>query len=302
MPDLADLFPGFASHWIDTAEGKIFARSGGAGPPLALLHGFPQTHVMWHQIAPALARHFTVVALDLRGYGWSTAPQGDGDGALYSKREMAKDVVTAMAALGHVRFCLAGHDRGARVGYRLALDHPGRLEKLAVIDIVPTLVMWEKMDRQRALQVYHWSFLAQPAPLPERLIGANPIWWLDYTLASWTAAKSLDHFDSDALAHYRAFFNDPARIHATCEDYRAGATIDLADDTAALAAGQTTGCPTYVLWGTGGVPAKGASPLDAWHTSFAPDAAGEAIQGGHFLPEENPQATTEALLRFLQGR
>jgi haloacetate dehalogenase len=301
MPDLADLFPGFASHWIDTPEGQIFARSGGAGPALVLVHGFPQTHVMWHRIAPALARQFSVVALDLRGYGWSTAPKGAGDGALYSKREMAKDVVAVMQALGHVRFALAGHDRGARVGYRLALDHPGRLDRLAVLDIVPTLVMWETMDARRAMRNYHWTFLAQPSPMPERLIGANPILWLDYTMASWTATKSLEHFDPEALAHYRAFFNDPARIHAVCEDYRAGATLDLAHDTASLAAGQATGCPTHVLWGTAGLPAMASSPLDAWQTSFAPRATGKSIAGGHFLAEENSEATAAALLRFLAG-
>ena len=301
MPDLADLYPGFASHWIDIPEGKIFARSGGAGPALVLVHGFPQTHVMWHRIAPALARQFSVVVLDLRGYGWSSAPKGAGDGALYSKRELAKDVVAVMQALGHVRFALAGHDRGARVGYRLALDHPGRLERLALLDIVPTLVMWETMDSRRAMQNYHWTFLAQPAPMPERLIGANPVYWLDYTLASWTASRSTEPFDPEALAHYRAAFNDPARIHAMCEDYRAGATIDLAHDTASLAAGQATSCPTHVLWGTAGLPAKASNALDAWQTSFAPRATGEAIPGGHFIAEESPDATAAALLRFLAG-
>ncbi len=298
MPDPADLFPGFASHWIDTAEGRTFARSGGSGPALALLHGFPQTHAMWHAIAPALAERFTLVAMDLRGYGWSSAPRSEG-GALYAKRAMAADVIEVMQALGHVRFSLAGHDRGARVGYRLALDHPGRVARLALLDILPTLTMWETMDASRALQVYHWMFLAQPAPMPETLIGGQPAYWLDHTIASWTAARSLKGFDARALAHYRAFFSDPARIHATCEDYRAGATLDLAHDREARAAGLTTGCPTHVLWGTSGIPAEGASPLDAWRATFAPDATGEAIAGGHFIAEENSAATASALLAFL---
>lgn len=301
MPDLADLFLGFASHWIDTEAGRIFARSHGSGPPLVLVHGFPQTHVQWHRIAPQLAEKFAVVALDLRGYGWSSAPRGDGGKAVYSKREMARDVVAVMEKLGHVRFSLVGHDRGARVGYRLALDHPGRVDKLALLDILPTLTMWETIDARRAMQVYHWTFLAQPAPLPETLLNANPIFWLDHTLASWTKAKSLDAYDPRALAHYRAFFNDPSRIHACCEDYRAGATTDLACDREDKAAGRTLACPTHVIWGSAGIPAAGASPLDAWQATFAPQATGEAVDAGHFVAEENSEATLAALTRFLEG-
>lgn len=297
MHDPVDLFPGFASHHIAGEAGTIFARSGGAGPLLVLLHGFPQTHVMWHRIAPDLARRFHVVALDLRGYGWSAAPRSEG-GAHYTKREMARDVLRVVDELGGVRFSLVGHDRGARVAYRLSLDHPGRLEKLALIDIIPTLAMWEGMDARRAMQVYHWSFLAQPAPLPEMLIRGAHRDWLDHTLASWTATRTLEAFDPRALAHYRAFFADPARIHATCEDYRAGATLDLAADRASRKLGETIDCPVHVLWGEAGIPASGASPLEAW-TPFAPQVTGEAIPGGHFLPEENPEATLAALEAFL---
>jgi haloacetate dehalogenase len=297
MGDLADLFPGFDAKYIPTEEGQVFARIGGKGPPLVLLHGFPQTHVMWHKIAPELAKTHQVIAMDLRGYGWSSAPRSDEAHTTYSKREMAKDVLRVIDELGHTRFALAGHDRGARVGYRLALDHPGRVTKLALLDIIPTIAMWERMDARRAMQVYHWSFLAQPAPMPETLIGKAPAEWLEHTLASWTLTKDLSGFDPRALRHYRAFFNDPARIHATCEDYRAGATRDVEADEASRAAGERIDCPVHVLWGEAGIPASGSSPLDAWK-SFAPEATGEAIASGHFLAEENPAKTLGVLKAF----
>ncbi len=296
--DLADLFPGFESRWFDGPEGKIFARIGGEGPPLVLLHGFPQTHVLWHKIAPALAKTHRVILPDLRGYGWSTAPHGDARHDTYAKRAMAQDILTLTEALGYTRFAMVGHDRGARVAYRLALDHPGRLEKLAVLDIIPTITMWERMDAKRAMQVYHWSFLAQEAPMPENLIAQAPREWLEHTLASWTAKKDLGAFDPRALQHYRAFFADPARIHACCEDYRAGATRDAEADEVSRAKGETIHAPVLVLWGEAGIPAEGASPLAAWQ-EFAPGAQGEAIKAGHFLAEENPGATLKALQRFL---
>lgn len=299
MDDLADLFPGFASHWISTEIGRIFARSHGDGPPVVLLHGYPQTHVMWHAIAPALARTHSVVCLDLRGYGWSSAPEGDGGRELYTKRAMAREVVAVMEALGHIRFAVVGHDRGARVGYRLALDHPGRVERLALLDILPTLAMWEGMDAKRAMKVYHWMFLAQPAPLPERMIQPDPLAYLDHTLASWTAAKTLSAFDPRALAHYRTAFNNPDRIHAFCEDYRAGATTDLAHDRASRDAGQHITCPTLVLWGEAGIPSENGGPLAAWRETFAPRAEGRVIKGGHFIAEENTAGTLAALTTFL---
>ena len=298
MSDLADLYPGFASHWVDTDAGRIFARSGGAGPPLVCLHGFPQTHVMWHRIAPVLAQRFTLVLPDLRGYGWSSAP-GSTHGALYAKRVMAQDVVTLMEALGHVRFRLLGHDRGARVGYRLALDHPGRIEKLALLDIAPTLDTWEGMDKARALKMYHWLFLAQPEPLPEKMIGADPLAYLDHKLADWSAGKSLAVFDPRALAHYRAAFNEPSRIHAMCEDYRAGAGVDHALDEADRAAGRRIETPLLALWGSAGNYATGAGPLEAWRR-WSPGVTGAAIDSGHFLAEENPDATAKALLDWFE--
>jgi len=297
MTDLADLFPGFATHWIATRAGRFFVRAKGDGPPLLLLHGYPQTHVEWHKIAPQLAERFTVVLMDLRGYGWSGAPRSE-NGALYSKRLMAQDAIAVMEQLGHIRFSLVGHDRGARVAYRLALDHPERLEKLALIDIIPTAARWQALNAAEALKAYHWTFLAQPEPMPETLIGGAAPFYVDFTLAGWTAAKDLSAFDPRALAHYRAAFNEPSRIHAACEDYRAGATLDLATDEADQAAGKKIAVPVLVLWGGRGLGGGGASTLDVWR-QWAHNVQGQPIAGGHFLPEENPEATLEALLAFL---
>jgi haloacetate dehalogenase len=259
----ADLFPGFAARHLDAGDVKLFARIGGSGPPVVLVHGYPQTHVEWRHVAPRLAARHTLVVLDLRGYGDSDAPPSR-DGAAYAKRVMAGDVVAAMAGLGFDRFAYVGHDRGARVGYRLALDHPGRLTRLAVLDIVPTAEMWRGMNAKLAMAVYHWQFLAQPAPLPETMIGRAPREYIDHTLASWTKTKTLDAFGPAALAHYRALFDDPRRIHACCEDYRAGATLDWLYDEADLAAGRTIETPLLALWGAAGLPAQGESPLDVW--------------------------------------
>jgi haloacetate dehalogenase len=297
MPELADLYPGFATHWIDVPMGRIFARSKGHGPALLLLHGYPQTHVEWHPIAAELAERFTVVLMDLRGYGWSSAPLSEA-GALYTKRLMAQDAVSVMEALGHVRFSLVGHDRGARVAYRLAFDHPERLDKLALLDIVPTATMWQSMNAKSAMKVFHWLLLAQPSPVPETLIGQAAVFYLERALSSWSGAKGLESFDPRALAHYRAAFNEPSRIHASCEDYRAGATLDRAYDEADQKAGRKIEVPLLVLWGTQGIPTGGVSPLDVWR-EWASDVRGEAIDCGHFLPEENPQATLAALLAFL---
>lgn len=301
MPDLADLYPGFAAHWIDTSVGKIFARAGGQGPPLLLLHGYPQTNAMYHRVAPALARHFTLVIPDLPGYGWSAVPRADADHAPYTKRAMAAVMVEAMEKLGHVRFRLAGHDRGGRVAYRLALDHPGRLERLAVLDIVPTWAMWHGMDRNLAYKVWHWPFLSLPAPFPETLIGKDPVYYLEWKMASWTKTKDLSAFDPRALDHYRMAFSDPLRIHATCEDYRAGRTSDLAADEADRAAGKKIGCPLLVLWGAAGIPSETAGPLAIWR-EWANAVEGGPIDSGHFVCEENPEATAAALLAFLAAR
>jgi haloacetate dehalogenase len=295
MMDRVDFFPGFDEHRIVVGDVTLYARIGGAGPPLVLLHGYPQSHAMWRRVASRLAERFTTVIPDLRGYGASSIPASQkGEG--YSKRVMGVDIVALMQALGHQRFSLAGHDRGGRVGYRLALDHPERIESLAALDIIPTGEMWRGMDAARAMSVYHWMFLAQPEALPETLIGRAPREYIDHTLASWTAAKSLDCF-GEALDAYREAFADPARIHATCEDYRAGATIDRTADEADLAAGRKIAAPLLVLWGESGIPAAGTSPLDLWRR-WASDVRGHRVAGGHFLPEEAPEATAKALLDF----
>jgi len=294
MPDLADLYPGFASHWIDTSAGRIFARSGGEGPPLLLLHGYPQTNVMWHRVAPALAARFRLIIADLPGYGWSDAPAADAAHAPYAKRAMAGAMIEAMEKLGHIRFRLAGHDRGGRVAYRLALDHPGRLDKLAVLDILPTWAMWHRMDARLANRAWHWMFLALPAPFPETLIGKDPRYFFDTRAAAGTKIKNLSAFDPRALAHYHAFFDDPVRIHATCEDYRAGRTSDLAHDEETRAAGGKISCPVLAIWGAaGGIPV----PLATWR-EWATDVRGFAIESGHYLAEEAPEATAKALLEF----
>jgi haloacetate dehalogenase len=298
MSDITDLFPGFQSHWIDTEAGRIFARAGGSGPPLVLLHGFPQTHVMWHRVAPELAQRFTVVAMDLRGYGWSSAPDSD-DGASYTKREMGKDVVAVMADLGHVRFRVCGHDRGARVGYRLALDHPGHVEKLALLDIQPTCEVWRSI-RSGDTPGAHWEFLSKPAPEPETAIRKAPDTFFEGLLAGWTQGESLRAFDARALSQYRAAWGDPSRIHAMCEDYRAGAHQDLEQDEADLAADRHIDCPVLVLSGdfflTRGLPTP---PLETWRRTFAPKASGQMIDSGHFLAEENAAQTLAALSGFL---
>ena len=291
-----DAFDGFEAEEFALGEATIFARRGGSGPPLLLLHGYPQSHWMWARVAQALAGRFTIVAPDLRGYGRSSAPPSH-KGERYSKRVMANDAVALMAALGHERFAVAGHDRGGRVAYRLALDHPDKVTKIAVLDIAPTWEMWAGMDAARAMSIYHWMFLAQPEPLPETLISAASQFYIDAKLASWTGDQSLKCFDAQALDAYRAAFRDPARVHATCEDYRAGATIDRALDEADRAAGRRIAAPLLALWGTKGIPAKGDNPLDVWRR-WAIHASGAGIESGHFLPEEAPEATAKALAEF----
>jgi haloacetate dehalogenase len=297
MSDLADLFPGYASHWIDTSAGRMFARTGGEGPPLLCVHGYAQTNVMWHKVAPALAKHFTLIIPDLPGYGWSYAPKSGPGHSPYDKRSMANVMIEIMEKLGHIRFRLAGHDRGGRVAYRLALDHPGRVEKLVTLDIIPTYNMWHGMDDVLAMKVWHWQFLALKEPMPELLITKDPIGYIDYKMASWTKSKDLSSFDPRALAHYHAFFSDPLRIYATCEDYRAGRTTDLVNDEIDRKAGKKITVPMCALWGTGGIP-DASGPLNIWK-EWATDLTGAAIDSGHFVCEENPDATSKAMLDFL---
>ncbi|MEC9367179.1 MAG: alpha/beta hydrolase [Pseudomonadota bacterium] len=300
MSALPDLFPGFESKMLPGKGAELFARTGGNGPPLVLLHGYPQTHAAWHRLAPGLAKHFSVIIPDLRGYGQSSCPVSDKEHYAYSKRAMAEDVAEAMASLGHKRFSLIGHDRGARVGYRLALDHGDRLDKLVLLDILPTYVMWESMNRGLAMSAYHWLFLAQPHPMPETLISKSPAYYLEHTLASWSLPKSLSVFDKGALKHYRALMESPERVHAFCEDYRAGQTYDYAADERDVKAGRKIKRPTLILWGTDYVAKRAASPLDTWK-SWCEDVRGQSIVSGHFLAEEVPEETLKLILEFLRG-
>jgi haloacetate dehalogenase len=292
------LFPDFEARDVQTSGTTIHLVRGGQGPPLLLLHGYPQTHVMWHRVAPALARDFTVVAADLRGYGDSGKPPGGADHAGYSKRTMALDQVEAMRALGYERFALAGHDRGARVAYRLALDHPAVVTRLAVLDIVPTYAAFSNVSKAMATNTFHWFFLIQPYDLPEHLIGGDPAYFLRTMLARWSGG-GLDVFDAAALAEYLRCFSDPATIHASCEDYRAGATIDYELDGADHGQ-RRIGCPLLALWGgRGGGAQRHGGPLEIWR-EWADDVRGEALNCGHFLPEERPDETAAALRAFFR--
>jgi haloacetate dehalogenase len=297
MADMSDLYPGFRSLRIAGPAGEIAVLVGGSGPPLLCLHGYPQSSACWHRIAPTLAAHATLVLMDLRGYGASAAPVGDAGHTIYSKREMARDCLTVMAALGYPCFSVMGHDRGARVAYRLALDHPDAVDKLIILDILPTGDAFGRMRSASAYKSYHWLFLAQPYPMPEALITASHRAYVDHTLTGWTMGKSLDIFDPKALATYRALVADPARVHAICEDYRAGWHVDRVIDEADRAAGRVIDRPTLVLWGSDYVGKGGGDPLDIWR-AWAPKATGAEIVSGHFLAEEAPEETSAEILRF----
>jgi haloacetate dehalogenase len=286
----------FETRRISLAEAEIFLRIGGKGPPLLLLHGYPQTHLIWHRIAPTLARSFTLVMPDLRGYGRSKGPPPDAEHRAYSKRSMAGDMIAVMERLGFKRFRLAGHDRGARVAYRLCLDHPERVEQVAVLDVVPTLEVWDEMDWQRALGTYHWPFLAVPAPLPERLIGAEPEFFVRHLIQRWAGRE--DALDPEAVADYVAQFRNPAVIASTCEDYRAGASIDREHDLADRQAGRKIACPLLVIWGRD-YSASAASPAEVWRR-WADRVEEVALDCGHFIAEEEPQACADALIDFFR--
>jgi haloacetate dehalogenase len=289
----------FRAAEIETGETSIFARWRGSGPPILLLHGFPETHLMWRSVAPFLARHFTVVCADLRGYGQSGCPASTPDHAPYSKRAMAQDMIAVMRHLGFPRFSVAGHDRGARVAYRLALDYPERVERLAVLDIVPTVDAWELADAKFAIAFWPWSLLAQPEPLPERFLSGAPDAVIDDALGGWGSPPHA--FGREVREAYIQALSDPDRVHAICEEYRAAATVDCDDDQADRAAGRRIACPVLALWSGGG-------PLDSWYAAaggplalwraWAEDVRGHPVKGGHFFPEERPQETAAALRRF----
>ena len=288
------MLDGFDQTRVPTSGAEINVRKAGSGPPLLLLHGYPETHVMWHKVAPRLAERFTVVLTDLRGYGDSAKPAGGDDHAAYSKRAMAQDQVEVMAALGFDRFAVVGHDRGARVTHRMALDHPERVTKAAVLDIAPTLYMYEHADMALATAYYHWFFLIQTFDLPERLIGADPDFYVDKKIGKWSKTEGC--FSAEALAEYKRCFADPATIHATCEDYRAAAGIDLEHDRADLE--RKIACPLLVLWGAEGVIERTYDTLAVWRAR-AGNVSGRALPCGHFLPEEAPEETLAELVAFL---
>jgi haloacetate dehalogenase len=287
---------GFETREIPAGDIMVAAAVGGEGPPLLLLHGYPQTRACWHRVAPGLARRFTVVAADLRGYGDSSKPPGGDDHAAYSKRAMAADMVGAMRALGFTRFGVAGHDRGGRVARRMALDHPEAVDRVAVLDIVPTLTLFDGTDQAFATAYYHWFFLIQPDGLPETMIGRDPEWFLRETVRRWSG-RALP-VDEEAIREYVRCFSEPAAIHASCEDYRAAAGIDLVHDRAD--AGARIACPLLVLWGAHGAMHRLYDVLDAWRPSAA-DVCGRALPGGHFLPEECPDETLAELSAFFGG-
>jgi haloacetate dehalogenase len=288
------MFEGFEIREVDTAGTRIHLRVGGSGPPLLLLHGYPQTHAMWHRVAPRLAGRFTVVCPDLRGYGDSGKPASDPEHRVHSKRATASDMVEVMAALGHQRFGLAGHDRGGRVAHRLALDHPERVERLAVLDIVPTRTIFRAINQTIASGYFHWFFLIQPDGLSEHMIGADPDFYLRWVLGRW--GMGLGAFAPEALAEYERCFRDPAVIHASCEDYRAAASIDLVHDEADLE--RRIQCPVLALWGRRGLMERHFDVLATWRERSAGPVSGRALDCGHFLPEERPEETAQALLAF----
>lgn len=278
---------------ITTDGAEINLVTGGEGPPLLLLHGYPQNLTMWRKILPRLGRHFTVVASDLRGYGDSSKPAGGDDHGAYSKRAMALDQLQVMNHLGFERFSVAGHDRGGRVAHRMALDHGDAVARLAVLDIVPTHKLFTTADKAFATAYYHWFFLIQPDDLPETLIGADPAYYLDQLLGRWGQTEGA--ISPRARAEYLRCFSDPAMIHASCEDYRAAASIDLDHDDADL--DRKIACPLLVLWGMRGAMHRLYDLLDCWRER-ASDVRGQALDCGHYLPEERPEETADALVEF----
>ena len=292
----------FEAAEVESGETSIFIRWAGAGPPLLLLHGFPQTQLMWRRVAPLLAEQFTVVCADLRGYGQSGCPASTRDHEPYSKRAMARDMVAVMASLGFQRFIVAGHDRGGRVAYRLALDHPALVDSLAVLDIVPTQDAWQMADARFATAFWPWSLLAQPEPLPERLLAAAPEAVIDDALAAWGSPARV--FDAEVREAYVRALSNPVSIHAICEEYRAAATLDREHDAEDRLAERRIACPVLALWSDRGPLAQWylevGGPVGIWQ-AWADDVRGLPVAAGHFFPEEIPQDTAAALSSFFGG-
>ena len=301
MTSTAPWFDGFDTHHIATSGADIFVRTGGTvgAPPLLLLHGFPQTHAQWHRVAQRLANDYFLVLPDLRGYGDSSHAPGEPDHANYSKRAMAQDMAEVMTALGHDHFYLCGHDRGGRVAHRLALDHAARVKKLCVIDIAPTLDMYDRTDMDFARAYYHWFHLIQPAPLPERMIVGDALPYLHTKLGGW-GGTGLSIFEPQALADYERCFT-PATIHTMCEDYRASAGIDLAHDRHSRERGEKVACDMLVLWGERGVVQRMFQPLALWQAQCAGTVSGQTLPCGHYMPEECPTEVAQLLGQFMVG-
>jgi haloacetate dehalogenase len=291
--------PGFTKARVALSDIALSVHSVGEGEPLFLLHGYPQNHMCWAGVAPAFARVFHVVVPDLRGYGESDAPPDNEDHTVYSKRRMALDIVELADALGFRRFSLLGHDRGARVAYRLALDHPERVERLGIIEVIPTADFWDAWTAELAYKAYHWTFLAQPSPLPETLISADPEGYVEHTLRSWTRERTLDPFPAASLEAYRRQARDPARIAAMCADYRAGATTDRDMDRADRDAGRRIAAPLMFLCGEDGFPAQTGDPTAPWRR-WADDVRSATCTSGHFAMEENPDAVLSVFLPFFR--
>lgn len=301
---IMDNLEDFQPVLVDTGDTSIFARWGGSGPPLLLLHGFPETHLMWRKLVPRLSKDFTLVCADLRGYGLSGRPPSAPDHAPYAKRAMAGDMVTLMAELGFRSFFVAGHDRGGRVAYRLALDHPARVARLAVLDVVPILEVWKRADARLAKSFWPWSLLAQPEPLPERLILGAPEAVIDDATGGGWGSPPLA-FEPEIRAEYLDALRSPDAVHAICEEYRAAAGIDVDHDAADRSAGRRITCPLLVLWSEAGAlgtwyQASGG-PLAIWR-DWATDVRGEAVAAGHFFPEEAPERTAQLMRAFFTAQ
>jgi haloacetate dehalogenase len=292
-------FSGFELREVTTRRGPVRLRQGGSGPGLLLLHGNPQTHAMWHLVAPGLAERFSVVCPDLPGYGFSHKPPPTADHAPYAKREMARDMVDAMRALGHERFQIVSHDRGARVAHRLAIDHPERVARLAVLDILPTIEHFERADMAFGLGYYHWFWFAQPHPFPETLINAAPEAWFDSH--SGREPKGRDFFHAEARADYLAAIRTPEMIRGMCEDYRAAATIDLVHDRESRAAGRRIGCDLLVLWGDKGRIGQWYNPIAVWRRYADAGVTGFPVASGHYLAEEAPGEVLDRVAPFLRS-
>lgn len=298
-PPATGRFPGGADHRVATDRGEVAVTTLGSGPPVLLLHGYPQTRAMWHAVAPRLAAECTVVLADLPGYGDSFRPVPSADHSAHSKRALAADLVQVMAALGHDRFSVVGHDRGGRVAYRMALDHPTRVSAVAALDVVPTGEVWRRADARLAMLYWHWSFLAQPAPLPERMITGDPQVFFDSHVRALGLGRAAGRYPDELMADYRRLLDDPGVVQAICEDYRAGASVDRDHDNADLEAGRRIACPTLALWsGRGALPKLYGDVLEVWR-GWCDDVSGQAVNASHFLAEDEPDVVADHLLTLL---